>query len=124
MLVALVPFVTLAQKRSKKDQASELKFMTIHGVSIPEMTGDEMEMVITDMTEPNSEEAHMLYKKVTGGKLRITFDFGSVQNGSTRKLMESAMSLHSMTDAVNFLMKDGWQFSGGDIRRDGNITSY
>ncbi len=129
MLVAMVPFFTLAQKKSKrdKDKEVELKFMTIHGISFAGghgMTGDEMEMVMTDMGDPGSEEAYLLQKKITGGKLRISFDFGSVLNNSTKKLMSSAMSLHTMTDAVNFLAKEGWEFSGSNIVKDKNITYY
>ena len=129
MLVAMVPFFTMAQKRSKrdKDKTVELKFMTIHGISFAEahaINGAELEMAITDMGDPGSEEAYLLQKKITGGKLRISFDFGSVLNNSTKKLMSSAMSLHTMTDAVNFLAKEGWEFSGSNIVKDKNITYY
>jgi len=119
----------MAQKRSKrdKDKTVELKFMTIHGISFaegPGMSGDEMKMAITDMGDAGSEEAYLLQKKLTGGKLRISFDFGAVLNNSTKKLMSSAMSLHTMTDAVNFLAKEGWEFSGSNIVKDKDMTYY
>ena len=73
MLVALIPFATMAQKKSKKDQAGELKFMTIYGVSVSHMSVEEIDMAVTDI-EPNSEEAHILHQKLTSGKLKISFE--------------------------------------------------
>ena len=120
MLVAMVPFITMAQKRSKKDKKAKqevkiptVSFMVIRGVSFSK--GDAADMM-QDMTDQNHESVRE--------KIRISFDFGSKPNKGVHKLMEKSRKLYSMTDAVNMLSQEGWEFISANIVRQGSITTY
>jgi len=123
MLVSLVPFITMAQKRSKKDKtakseikSSELRFMVIKGVTISESSN----------TDALLEEFHMDHNDVNTSleKARIWFDFGSNINKEAAKLLEESRKMRSLTDAVNFLGNYGWEFVSSNIEREGKFTTY
>ena len=124
MLVAMVPFITMAQKRSKKDKKAKqevkipsVNFMVITGMVItPDISKEEMVVEITDNVE--------MRQKIREKGLKISFDFGTQVPREMRELIVEARSLHSMTDAVNVLTKRGWEFSGSDIQTDENVTYY
>ena len=121
MLVAMIPFITMAQKRSKKDKKAKqevkiptVSFMVIRGVSFSE--GDGADIMTQDIMDQNQRSMHE--------KIRISFDFGTQVPKEMKKLIVEARTLHSMTDAVNVLTKQGWEFSGSDIQTDENVTYY
>ena len=124
MLVAMVPFITMAQKRGKKDKnakqevkISTVNFMVITGMAItPDM---DMKAEISD-----GEEGVLMRQKIKEKGLKISFDFGTQVPKEMKKLIVEARTLHSMTDAVNVLTKQGWEFSGSDIQTDENVTYY
>ena len=124
MLVAIVPFITMAQKRSKKDKKAKqevkiptVNFMVITGMAItPDM---DMKAEISD-----GEEGVLMRQKIKEKGLKISFDFGTQVPKEMKKLIVEARTLHSMTDAVNVLTKQGWEFSGSDIQTDENVTYY
>lgn len=129
ILVALVPFVTMAQKRSKKEKntKSEIKisavnFMVIRGMSVSEGGGISKEEIMAEMSD--SEEGALMRQKIREKGLRISFDFGTQVTSEMKDLRMKARTLHSMTDAVNVLAKYGWQFSNSDILSDENVTYY
>ena len=120
MLVAMIPFITMAQKRSKKDKKAKqevkiptVSFMVIRGVSFSE--GD-----ATDMMQDMTDQNHELVRE----KIRISFDFGSKPNKGVHKLMEKSRKLYSMTDAVNMLSQEGWEFVSANIVQQGRVTTY
>ena len=122
MLVAMVPFITMAQKRSKKDKKAKqevkiptVNFMVIRGVSFSEGDGADImtqDMIIDQNQDPMRE------------KTLISFDFGSKPNKGVHKLMEKSRGLHSMTDAVNMLSQEGWEFVSANIVQQGSVTTY
>ena len=121
MLVAIVPFITMAQKRSKKDKKAKqevkiptVSFMVIRGVSFSE--GDGADIMTQDVMDQNQKSMHE--------KIRISFDFGSKPNKGVHKLMEKSRGLYSMTDAVNMLSQEGWEFVSANIVQQGSITTY
>ena len=121
MLVAMVPFITMAQKRSKKDKKekqevkiSTVNFMVIRGVSFSE--GDGADIMTQDIMDQNQRSMHE--------KIRISFDFGSKPNKGVHKLMEKSRGLYSMTDAVNMLSQEGWEFVSANIVQQGRVTTY
>ena len=124
MLVAMIPFITMAQKRSKKDKKAKqevkiptVNFMVITGMAItPDM---DMKAEISD-----GEEGVLMRQKIKEKGLKISFDFGTQVPKEMKKLIVEARTLHSMTDAVNVLTKQGWEFSGSDIQTDENVTYY
>lgn len=129
ILVAIVPFVTMAQKRSKKDKTakSEIKvsvvdFMVIRGMAITEDGGVSQEEIEAHMAD--SEEGALMRQKIREKGLRISFDFGTQETNEMKELRMKARTLHSMIDAVNILGKYGWEFSGSDILRDENVTFF
>ena len=127
MLVAMIPFITMAQKRSKKDKKAKqevkipsVNFMVITGMSItPDISKEEMIVEITDNTE-----GALMRQKLKEKGLKISFDFGTQVPKEMKELIVEARRLHSMTDAVNVLTKRGWEFSGSDIQTDENVTYY
>jgi hypothetical protein len=124
MLVAMVPFITMAQKRGKKDKNAKqevkipsVNFMVITGIAItPDM---DMKDEISD-----GAEGVLMRQRIKEKGLKISFDFGSQVHKEMKELIAEARSLHSMTDAVNILTKWGWEFSGSDIQTDENVTFY
>jgi len=121
MLVAMIPFITMAQKRSKKDKKAKqevkiptVNFMVIRGVSFSE--GDGADIMTQDIMDQNQESMHE--------KIRISFDFGSKPNKGVHKLMEKSRKLYSMTDAVNMLSQEGWEFVSANIVQQGRVTTY
>ena len=121
MLVAMVPFITMAQKKSKKDKKAKqevkiptVNFMVIRGVSFSE--GDGADIMTQDVMDQNQESMHE--------KIRISFDFGSKPNKGVHKLMEKSRGLYSMTDAVNMLSQEGWEFVSANIVQQGRVTTY
>ena len=121
MLVAIVPFITMAQKRSKKDKKAKqevkiptVNFMVIRGVSFSE--GDGADIMTQDIMDQNQRSMHE--------KIRISFDFGSKPNKGVHKLMEKSRGLYSMTDAVNMLSQEGWEFVSANIVQQGRVTTY
>ena len=121
MLVAMIPFITMAQKRSKKDKKAKqevkiptVNFMVIRGVSFSE--GDGADIMTQDVMDQNQKSMHE--------KIRILFDFGSKPNKGVHKLMEKSRGLYSMTDAVNMLSQEGWEFVSANIVQQGRVTTY
>ena len=121
MLVAMIPFITMAQKRSKKDKKAKqevkiptVNFMVIRGVSFSE--GDGADIMTQDIMDQNQSSMHE--------KIRISFDFGSKPNKGVHKLMEKSRGLYSMTDAVNMLSQEGWEFVSANIVQQGRVTTY
>ena len=127
MLVAMIPFITMAQKRSKKDKKAKqevkiptVNFMVITGMVItPDISKEEMVVEITD-----NVEGALMRQKLREKGLKISFDFGTQVPKEMKELIVEARRLHSMTDAVNVLTKRGWEFSGSDIQTDENVTYY
>ena len=122
MLVAMVPFITMAQKRSKKDKKAKqevkiptVNFMVIRGVSFSEEDGADI-MTQDMIIDQNRESMHE--------KILISFDFGSKPNKGVHKLMEKSRRLYSMTDAVNMLSQEGWEFVSANIVQQGRVTTY
>tara|TARA_A100000164_G_scaffold171313_1_gene152183 strand:- start:133 stop:549 length:417 start_codon:yes stop_codon:yes gene_type:complete len=123
ILVALVPFISMAQKRSKKDKTakSEIKssvwrFMVIKGFSITDQSN----------TDVLLEEFHFDHNDVNTSldKVRIWFDFGTNINNEAAALLEKSIEMRSLTDAVNLLGNYGWEFVSANIERDGQFTTY
>ena len=125
MLVAMVPFITMAQKRGKKDKKAKqevkiptVNFMVITGMAITPDNKDFQDEI------SDGEEGVLMRQKIKEKGLKISFDFGTQVPKEMKKLIAEARSLHSMTDAVNILTKQGWEFSGSDIQTDENVTYY
>ena len=113
LLVATVPFLTMAQKRSKKgknvktekivESNSAYEFMII--------TGNEMTIkaeVTADVKASKSVE--LKNRKMFKTKMKINFDFGGIKSPENINLMKNARRYMTMAAAVNGAANEGWEF--------------
>ena len=133
MLVAMVPFLTMAQKRTKKgkdiktekkDKSSdkESNFMIIKGVEV-DMTQegmDETEIQTADASLSQLIKRHI--KPVS--RFYFSYDVGSLKNKEVQKLTESSQQFRSMAQAVNASTEYGWEFVNATIVIDGSVKIH
>jgi len=131
LLVAVLPFATMAQKRTKKDTKSKTTtttkvkeevattFMIIKGVEIIIATEgmdekesiDKREEQIKHLVKPNS-------------KLFVTYDVGNNRDKQMIELMSDSRSLRTMAEAVNKAAKYGWSFINSNVLKEGNVITH
>jgi len=131
LLVAVLPFATMAQKRTKKDKNSKTTtttkvkeevaatFMIIKGVEIIIATEgidenesiDKREDQIKHLVKPNS-------------KLFVTYDVGNNRDKQMIELMSDSRSLRTMAEAVNKTAKYGWSFINSTVIKEGNVITH
>lgn len=130
MMVILIPFVTMSQKRANKGKTSQktevstkLKsnFMIIKGV---EMIIEDSRRVEKLSEEEESVELSIKRHLKPMTKLMVTFDFGSTINKENQSLMADSRNLRSMPDAVNKAVEYGWEFINSTIVIDGKATIH
>ncbi|MEC7864148.1 MAG: hypothetical protein VX762_04105 [Bacteroidota bacterium] len=112
MLVAMVPFFTMGQKRSKKD-----KNETTQGSSKIAYQF----MVITGHTMMNRGGAGNLNstsdtRAAMENRIKITFDFGGLRTNDEEDL--SSQQYKSMAHAVNAAARAGWEFAHANVERN------
>ncbi len=124
MLVAMVPFLSMAQKRSKKgnNQAVEqaksskatVEYMVIKGVEFPinaeGMDDNELNARSEDVRK--MEMKRLIKPEV---KLIIVFDFGNERNKKASELMRSSSRFGSMSAAANAAAVNGWEFISANV---------
>ena len=134
MLVAMVPFLTIAQKRSKKgsDQDIEqvkglnanVEYMVIKGFEFPIDNEGMDEKELVDITEDvrQIQMKRMIKPQV---KLIIAFEFGNQRNKEVSDLIRASNSFRSMSAAANAAAERGWEFvSANVLSASGNTTHY
>jgi hypothetical protein len=119
MLVAMVPFLTMAQKRSKKgknvkiekieESSSSYDFMIITGYEIA--IKEEVRGGVNRVANADTEIKEMM----TNSKLRVSFDFGRVKPNKISSLLRNAAEYRTMAAAVNAAAKEGWDFLSSDV---------
>ena len=120
LLVAMVPFLTMAQKRSKKDKVEtnqknntskiSYEFMVITGRAIMN------QRVASDLSSTTDTRAAM------ESKLKITFDFGGLRTNDAEDL--SSQQYKSMAHAVNTAARAGWEFVNANVERNQGATIH
>ena len=136
MLVAMVPFLTMAQKKSKKSKRNQVEtvstenskatveYMVIKGVEMPmNIEGvDEDERNARGEDEREIQIKRMLKPQV---KLIVIFDFGNIRNKEVSDMIRTASSYRSMAAAANAAAEKGWEFvSANVLSGTGNTTHY
>lgn len=129
MLVAMVPFATMAQKRATKGKTTKTEkttkvssnFMIVKGVEMPLNLSEKAEKV---SEEEESEEMLMKKHLKPMTKLMVTFDFGTNANKENQELMSFSRTFRSMTDVVNKAAEYGWEFINSTIVVDRKITIH
>ena len=126
MLVAMVPFLTMAQKRSKKgknvktekivESNSSYDFMVIIG---SEQASKSIER---SDSKPKVKEIKEFRPKT---KMRIDFDFGGIKGPENVNLIKNSRRYTTMASAVNGAANEGWEFiSANAINGKAGNTHY
>ena len=101
MLVAMIPFFTTAQKRSKKSKVEttekSYEFMVINGY---------------EMSSGSINDAADM-QDIKESKVKIMFDFGGLRTKDVETL--SSQQYRSMAHAVNTAAKSGWEFINANL---------
>ena len=138
LLVAMIPFLTMAQKRSKKnkkakvettDKSSDVKvnFMILKGVEAPSMMYEQnaADQVEQDL-ETNDVSIERLMKSHVKpmSRFSFSFDYGDPNSKEAEELRRASMSFRSMAEAVNNATKYGWEFINSTIVVDEMLTIH
>ncbi len=127
LLVAMVPFLTMAQKRSKKgkektekidNSSASYEFMTITGYEII-MKIDKRIKGPDQITSPDSQMKRMMS---SNSRVGIQFDFGA--NTSPENTLLSENRYRSMSHAVNAAANKGWEFISSDVILSGEVRIH
>jgi len=121
MLVAMIPFLTMAQKRSKKEKNvktekliesnASYEFMVITGY---ELANNQEENRIVNSPAASKNDVVRSFSKVI-----IKFDFGRVKANQASNLLENSRNYKTMATAVNAAAKEGWNFVSSDVVSEG-----
>ena len=125
MLVAMVPFLTMAQKRSKKkdklateqtaNSKASVEYMMIKGVEIPMNNAD---------THPGEDVREMALGSISSEnvKLIVAFDYGNLRNAEVKEMM--GKRFRTMMSAVNTAAEKGWEFMSANVFLNEKITTH
>ena len=126
MLVGLLPFLTMAQKRSKKEKNVKTEkvvapnpsyeFMIITGYEVFEFDANDNRAVNPEV------KAKQMMK--SNSRMKIMFDFGLVKTRKISELLKSQESLRTMASAVNAAAKEGWNFVSSDVSSSKNTRVH
>ena len=130
MLIAMVPFLTIAQKRIKKDKNTKTEkvaksnatyeFMVITGY---EIMMDEGKRVKGPGQIPSPDmQLKMMLK--SNSKVMIRFDFGSSKTKENLDLLRLSETYKSMAAAVNGAANNGWEFISSDVIASGTSKMH
>ncbi len=125
ILVAMVPFLTMAQKRSKKDKGvskNVTSYMVIKGIEVSQNPDEEMGDV--GLTDKTNNERRSQMKSILKGNTQflIHFDSGGQNHKEERELMKN--NNQSMVAALNAASIKGWEFISANVLKDGEITTH
>jgi hypothetical protein len=112
LLVAMVPFLTMAQKRSKKEDRqttsskASVEYMMIKGIEIP-------------MTNESADSGEDVREMALGSisseniKLIVAFDYGNLRNTEAKEMR--GKRFRTMMSAVNAAAERGWEFINSNV---------
>jgi hypothetical protein len=118
LLVAMVPFLTMAQKRSKKEDKesveqvkksnASVEYMMIKGIEIP---------MINESTHPGEDIREMALGSISSEnvKLIIAFDYGNLRNSEAKEMETNSRRFRTMMSAVNTASEKGWEFINSNV---------
>jgi len=121
MLVAMIPFLTMAQKRSKKGKKvkTEINEGSKASYEFMVITGYELAKVQDENRIANSPAASKNHVIRPFSKVVIKFDFGRVKTNQASNLLENSSNYKTMATAVNAAAKEGWNFVSSDVVSEG-----
>jgi len=123
LLIAMVPFLTMAQKRGKKkdktsteqtNNAASVEYMMIKGVEVPinESIADGEDMRAMALGSISSENV----------KLIVAFDYGDLRNTEVKE--HRGKRFRTMMSAVNSAAEKGWEFINSNVIVEDKITIH
>ena len=139
MLVVMVPYFTMAQKRSKKnkdtktettDKSSDAKatFMIIKGVEIDMFEVDQVGMdqkEIEDRKRSDITLERMIKRHSNpSSSFYFNYDIGGESSKESEYLTKSSRGFRSMAQAVHHAQKSGWNFVNSTIVVDDMVTIH
>jgi hypothetical protein len=129
MLVSILPFLTTAQKRSKKGKDNKIgiiegkyEFMIIKGYEITPPTNENM---TEELAGPGAGEmqAKLRMRSHMDSRIIVVFDFGSANTSDVEDYLPS-QEYKSMSAAVNNAAKYGWEFVDANIISEGKLNIH
>jgi hypothetical protein len=132
MLVATVPFSSMAQKRSKKNKEKEqapvtakasVEYMVIKGIEFPISSADidEMQEEVRGEDVRKMEMKRMLKPHI---KLLISYDYGSSNQREAGEMMRYASKHRTMVSAMNAAVEKGWEFMSANVFLNEKTTTH
>ena len=131
MLVAMVPFLTMAQKKAKKKKNvkteineglnASYEFMVITGYQITTDVDKRIKGGL-DQTPPPEIQLKMMMK--SNSNVKIQFDFGGSKAKENSDLLNLSSSYRSMAAAVNGAANKGWEFISSDVILSGTTKIH
>jgi hypothetical protein len=124
MLVAMVPFLTMAQKRSKKankkvETVASYEFMIITGYEI--MTNVDKRIGLNEISTP-ADQIKKLMK--SNKKVVVEFDLGNLAKQESIELNEQSRNFKTMVGAVNAAANKGWEFHSANVLTVGVVKVH
>jgi len=121
MLVAMVPYFTIAQKRSKKgskkkvETVASYEFMTIIGYEVAAIDSDSDKRIGGNQGPNQVDLPHYQVKRLmqANNKLVVKFEVGRLATPESIEL--NAGSFKSMVGAVNAAANKGWEFHSANV---------
>ena len=122
-MVLLVPFLSVAQKRSKKSKNitsnASYEFMIIKA-----------HQILIDQTKKRganevlSSEAQLKSMMLSNTKLVVEFDLGPIKSNESQELNRMSRNFKSLSDVVNTAASRGWQFHSSNVVQLGNVKTH
>tara|TARA_B110000459_G_C16400154_1_gene398273 strand:- start:216 stop:644 length:429 start_codon:yes stop_codon:yes gene_type:complete len=120
LLIAMVPFSTMAQKRSKKGKKVKTEKIVESNSSYDFMviTGNEILRKVEVSTDVKFAKPVPLSRSgMSKSKMKIDFDFGGIKTAENTKLMKNGRNYRTMAEAVNGAANNGWDFISSNLVR-------
>ena len=109
MLLATLPFLTMAQKRSKKVKVDQTEASNSNAsYEFMVISGHSMNSSRIAGAGPNADT-----RSAKMSSIKITFDLGGIASSEAEDL--SQMQYRSMAHAVNIAAKLGWEFVSANV---------
>jgi len=116
LLVAMVPFLTMAQKRSKKDNKQSSEQIKKSKASVEYMMIKGIEISMTNESEnPAGDVREMALGSISSEdvKLIVAFDYGDLRNAEVKEM--TGKRYRTMISAVNAAAEKGWAFINSNV---------
>ena len=120
LLVAMVPFLTIAQKKSKKSSKSEkivtsypnYDFLVIRAIEFNER--EISNSVLEDMDRKTLVKLEL--ENLRDVSYMIVYDFGAAEiQDIDSKLMRRSGQIRSISEAVSAAANNGWEFQSSNV---------